>query len=95
MNLRDLFPELQDGRSFEGSFGQWQPPTPHVITGYTEPQFHQTPKFSTAQQQYTPTVHHAAPISDTGLHNAPYLFPNDLDFLLTNDDTAILGGNPA
>lgn len=31
MNLRDLFPELQDARTFDGDFGHWQSPAPHML----------------------------------------------------------------
>ena len=94
MNLRDLFPETQDGRSFDGSFGHWQSSAPNIFRTQAASQVHQAPNFAAAQPQYVPILQQPAPTSHASLGNDSYSFPNDLDLLLVDDDTAIFDGNP-
>ena len=94
MNLRDLFPELQDGRSFDGSFGHWQSTTSQILPMQPTSQYLHAPGFSNAPSQYNADSHHAAPTAIRKIPNDAYALPNDLDLLLTNDDTAMYDGNP-
>ncbi|KAL8830213.1 MAG: hypothetical protein Q9191_001553 [Dirinaria sp. TL-2023a] len=94
MNLRDLFPEVQDGPAFDGSFGHWQSSAPNVLPSQAASQFHQTSNFPTAQPQYVPVPQQPAPTSNASLHTEQYSFPNDLDMLFMNDETVMFGGNP-
>lgn len=94
MNLRDLFPEMQDGRTFDGGFGHWQSPAPHILPMQPTPQYHQAPNDSNVSSQYHADVKHSTVNPSTKPLNDAYTSTNDLDFVMTSESTAMYGGNP-
>lgn len=95
MDLQDLFPETRDGRSFEGSFGNWQASGGQAALTQPMPQYLQPSAYPSAQTQYD--VHLpplAPPTSTTEFPDDPYALPIDWDVLLSSDPTAMYGGNP-
>ena len=94
MNLQDLFPKAQDGRSFEGSFGHWQSTGAQALPTLPAHVDHQNTDFPHVPIQYDTNLPPLAPTSAMNYSNDPYALPNDWDFLLTNNDAAMYGGNP-
>jgi len=94
MNLQDLFPELRDGRTFDGGFGHWQSPASHILPMQPIPRYVQAPNDSNASSHYDADVTHSTANPSMKPLNDPYTFTNDLDFLMTNESTAMYGGNP-
>lgn len=90
MNLRELFPELQEGSSLEAPFGQWQP---GMFSASSQPKVLQTPNYAAATVHYNSSSR-APTESMTNTVHDPFMLPNDLDFLLIGDDTTMYDGNP-
>ena len=95
MNLQDLFPGSQDdGRSFDGSFGQWQSSVPPTLPLQPTPQYLQPANVLNAPVPYDANMPAAAATKRPSDHH--YEPPMDWDFLLSNeeDNTAMYGANP-
>lgn len=58
------------------------------------PRYRQAPNDSNASSQYDADVTHSTVNPSRKPPNDPYTSMNDLDFLMTNESTAMYGGNP-
>ena len=91
MNLRELFPELQQGPSLAPPFTNWQP---SVFSAESRQQALQPHDYTTVQPPYETSVQNPMSTTMTSNANDSYTSPNDFDFLLMNDDITMYDGNP-
>ena len=91
MNLRELFPELQEESSFEAPFGQWQP---GMFSAPPQPQAPRSQTYPVAPTQYDTNLQTSVDMRTMNSADDPYVLSTELDFLLTGGDTTMYDGNP-